>query len=89
MLGLKPAERQPGWGADDYTTPLAAYAAEGAVQLERVGLGLMFGAAEPELRQDWPQWTTAAARRRFAFLEAQGYVVSPAEQLELDGKAPR
>ncbi|MFP5319484.1 MAG: hypothetical protein ACLGI2_14480 [Acidimicrobiia bacterium] len=89
VLGLKPVPAKGHYGADDYTTPLEEYASEGPTQLERVGLALAFGAAEPELRQDWPQWTSAAARRHFAFLEAQGYTVSPAEKLELEGKAPR
>ncbi len=61
----------------------------GPAQRERAALALALGAAEPPLRQDWPQWTTPEARRHFAFLEAQGYPVASAEQLELDGKAPR
>jgi len=89
LLGLKPIPPKGHYGVDDYTTPLLEYAGDGPVQLERVALALAFGAAEPELRQDWPQWTSSAARRHFAFLEAQGYPVSPAEKLELDGKAPR
>lgn len=89
LLGLKAVPPQGHFGVDDYATPLLEYAGEGPAQLDRVALALAFGAAEPELRQDWPQWTSAAARRHFAFLEAQGYPASPAEQLELDGKAPR
>lgn len=77
------------YGATDFAGPLLDYAAEGPAQLERAALALALGAAEPPLRQDWPQWTTPEARRHFAFLEAQGYPVSPAERLELDGKAPR
>ena len=89
LLGLKPVEPTGHYGIDDYTTPLLEYAGQGPVQLDRVALAMAFGAAEPPLRQDWPQWTTPEARRHFAFLEAQGYPVASAERLELDGKAPR
>ena len=89
LLGLEGVPPQGDYGTVDYAAPLLEYAGGGPAQLERVALALAFGVAEPPLRQDWPQWTTPEARRHFAFLEAQGYPVSPAERLELDGKAPR
>jgi len=89
LLGVEGLAPEGMYGGTDYVTPLLAYTAQGHGQLERAALALAFAVAEPPLRQDWPQWTTAVARRHFAFLESQGYQVSPAEQLELDGKAPR
>lgn len=60
----------------------------GPAQRERAALALALGAAEPPLRQDWPQWTTPEARRHLAFLEAQGYPISPAERLESSTARP-
>jgi ParB family chromosome partitioning protein len=89
LLGLAGIEPKGQYGSTDYMTPLLEFAAQGTTQLDRAVLALSFGSAELPLRQDWPQWTSLEARRHFAFLEAQGYQVSPAERLELDGKAPR
>jgi len=89
LLGLAGVSPEGTYGITDYATPLLEHAAQGPAQLDRVALALAFAAAEPPLRQDWPQWTAPEALRHFAFLEAQGYPVSPAEQLELDDKAPR
>ena len=89
LLGLEGLPPQGHYGTTDYGAPLLEYAGLGPAELDRVALALAFGAAEPPLRQEWPQWTTPETRRHFAFLESQGYPVSPAERLELDGKAPR
>jgi hypothetical protein len=85
LLGLEGRPRQSSWGANevDYRAPRLEHLAGGARQLEQVGLALALGAAEEQIRGDWPQWGELVVAGHVAFLEAHGYSVAKFESDEM------